>query len=69
MDTFEELKDTPMLDVFSQRKEDGKLYIINKGCKTLIGVIAPKGNKFIIEGYVDEFDTEWEAKDILMKGV
>lgn len=68
MDTFDELKDAPMLDVFSQRK-DGKLYIINKGCKSVVGVIVPDGNKFCIEGYVDKFDKEDDAKDVLMRGL
>lgn len=69
MYAYEDLRDFPILDVFSQRKEDGKLYIINKGCKTLIGVIAPKDGKFIIEGYIDEFDSEMDAKELLMGGL
>jgi len=68
MDRFEEFNNWPMLDVFSQRK-DGKLYLINKGCGVVVGVVAPKGDKFIIEGYSDEFDSEADAKDVLMKGL
>jgi len=64
---MEEEKEIPTTKILKKRV--GKeLYIVNKGCKCLIGIIYPEGDKFYIKGYSNEFSKEQEAIDVLFYG-
>lgn len=52
-----------------RRRVDNELHIANAGCHSLIGIIQKIDGNYYIKGYLDPFDKEQDAIDVLMMGL
>ena len=65
--TIMEEKEIPTTKILKKRIGN-ELHLANKGCRSLIGITEKINNKFYIKGYLNEFDKEQEAIDVLSYG-
>ena len=64
----EETQEVSRLRILRKR-EGNKLYIANAGCHSLVGIIEKIDSNYYIQGYLDSFEKEQDAIDVLMMGL
>lgn len=52
-----------------RKRVGNKLYLANKGCHSLIGCVEKIGEIYFIEGYINQFRTEYDAEEALLFGI